>query len=220
MPPLPPVEKEAPKPAPKRASEPSGETNSEAPAKPRNSPAEARRQPQGPKPPATKRTSRRDTQSAAPKAPKKPSQKRSQRPSQIPKGSEKGAQKTVPPRSERPSSRALASRGEANYNTTKEGDIDLGDGWFIDSKTKKKYRAIPKLEIDKSSGHSAGVITDDIDTLDFNNSAKQFLAHLQVPPDEREMERIKAARAKRAERIREEYDKTWSGSQGNDTEGE
>lgn len=96
------------------------------------------------------------------------------------------------------------------YNAIGEGDKHLDDGWFVDAKTKKKYKAIPKLDIDKTSGHANNVITDDIDTLNLNDSAEKFLAHLRVPPDAEEAKRIRREREKRAERVRKEYADRWT----------
>lgn len=106
----------------------------------------------------------------------------------------------------KPSAKAVKSP----YNTVKEGDIDLGDGWFRDKKTGKDFRAIPTLK-DEARGDALNPVAENIENslYDFNSSAGDFLAHLQVPPSPKQMQKIQAARQKRERMILEKYDRKW-----------
>lgn len=89
--------------------------------------------------------------------------------------------------------------------------------WAIDPKYGKKYRVLEgaspeavkagKGGFDSLSALRAYVDEDvegfDID--DLNGTAEAFLAHLRVPPDKEEMERLRKARALQQKRQDEEY---------------
>lgn len=80
--------------------------------------------------------------------------------------------------------------------------------WEVHPKTGVKYKKIPPAQLD-ADGLPISTITDDIDLMDFNNSAQQFLAHLQVPPSQKEQQRMRAEREKRAKEAQAQFEEKW-----------
>lgn len=111
--------------------------------------------------------------------------------------------------------RTSTKKEKTPYNTVKPGDIDLGGGWFLDKKTGKKFHAIPKLEAELLGDGSLNPVAQGIENsiYDFNSSAGDFLAHLQVPPSQKQMLKIQEAREKREKIILGKYDQKWKGSE-------
>lgn len=70
------------------------------------------------------------------------------------------------------------------------------EGWKTDPKTGKSYKVIPKSEYD-SEGNPI-LHLDDLNLDDLNGEANKYLAHLRVPPDRDEMEKLRAEKMARA----------------------
>lgn len=80
---------------------------------------------------------------------------------------------------------------------------EIDDDWAIDPKTKKKYKKLPKAQFE---GEMPVLQVADFNTDDMNFEANRFLAHLRVPPDKKEMMRLRAEAAKRQAAAEKEYD--------------
>lgn len=85
---------------------------------------------------------------------------------------------------------------------------DEDDEWEVHPRTGVKYKKIPPAKLD-ADGLPIPTITDDIDLMDFNNSAQQFLAHLQVPPSQKEQQRMREEREKRAKEAQAKFEEKW-----------
>lgn len=82
------------------------------------------------------------------------------------------------------------------------------DEWAVHPRTGVKYRKIPTAKLD-ADGMPVATITDDIDLMDFNNSAEQFLGHLQVAPSKDEQKRMRAERERKAAEASAKFNEKW-----------
>lgn len=93
------------------------------------------------------------------------------------------------------------------------------DGWRVDPKTGKRYKqlkmsskeAIAASRKNKNSGltleQARQLIAEeeDFDVDDLNGAANTFLAHLRVPPNKEELEKLKQERIKKMRQQASEY---------------
>ena len=117
--------------------------------------------------------------------------------------------------------RAQPTRGRATPSAVPpESDANTdNEGWETDPKTGKRYKtlaATPKEAIaayKKAGGQVsyrdlAKYVTsdDDFDLDDLDGAANTFLAHLRVPPDKKEMERLRQEKIKRTKKQQDTFD--------------
>lgn len=123
-------------------------------------------------------------------------------------------QKPVSPQSSRPQ-RSMSSQEQKPVKkktaprvekvTEVPVENELPEGWAIDKKTGKKYKVLPKTEYD-ADGMPMLQITD-FDDSDLNSEAEKFLAHLRVPPDKAEQQRLRELRAEMQREANRKYAK-------------
>ena len=84
----------------------------------------------------------------------------------------------------------------------------LPEGWTVDPKTGKKYRILPKTQLDGEGNPILQFPDFDIDNL--NGEADTFLAHLRVPPSRNEIEELRRLRVEKIKKQRSDFEQQQS----------
>lgn len=89
---------------------------------------------------------------------------------------------------------------------SKKTSSEVPEGYARDPKTGKVYRRIPKLDIDKKG--FAPLVLDDLAgiTEDPVKNADDYLGHLRVAPDEKELAELRATAKRQSLENRREYE--------------
>lgn len=123
-------------------------------------------------------------------------------PESMPTVETEGEQKAKPKR------KPVKKKKAPEQEVEQEPESDEDDEWETHPRTGVKYRKIPPAKLD-ADGIPLATITDDIDLMDFNDSAQQFLAHLQVAPSQKEQQRMREEREKRAQQAQAKFEEKW-----------
>lgn len=98
--------------------------------------------------------------------------------------------------------------------STKE---DLPEGWAVDKKTGKKYRKLPKTVMGDDGKPMLQIPDFNLD--DLTGEAEIFLAHLRVPPDKVEQQRLRDLKTQQARKQNAQYVKDHKDEDADDPEG-
>lgn len=93
-----------------------------------------------------------------------------------------------------------------SFFSRKKAEEEIPEGYAKDPKTGVLYRALPKTEFDSEGKPLLAVPEFDAD--DLNGEASSFLAHLRVAPSKEEMKALREARAERARKQQQEWERS------------
>lgn len=95
------------------------------------------------------------------------------------------------------------------HDVPQRGQVFSENGieYAIDAKTGKKYQVLPEAEFKMNNNNDIIPVlqVDDFNDLDLTGEADRFLAHLRVPPNKAEIERLIEQRKRLAREQNEKY---------------
>lgn len=139
------------------------------------------------------------------------------------------AQRQAGPRRERPAPKNAKkaprkAQRPAERNTAPQQEQGTEESpWKVDPKTGKRYKMLPGIDHNvirdaRKSGAKSFSLEQlqehvnndpDFDGDDLNKSAEIFMAHLRVPPNKEEQERLRQEKRERIARLKEEHPEEW-----------